>query len=356
VIVVLDSSVICADFRMEGDSFRMFFEGVERDLFTISIPETVIKEVVNEFKERIQTDLRDLDKTISHLERLTKNSVVFPKEGLNLDKSVQDYEAFLKKKFTDNRATFLNYDTSSHKRILNRVLSRKKPFSKSGSGYGDNLIWECVLDAAKSCKDQIILITLNSKDFAGEKGKLHDDLRSDLLSFGIVESRVKLSLGIDQFVKRYIMPKDSQVRRELEKLDIKEWLEKNLEEQLTEEEWSTDDMGLNPNFEHVMVSELQEITSIEFDSIAYEDLHNVYVSINVYMTVSLGFSIRNPDYAALKQDNNVDYEIPREWDLFIDYPFGSMITTVMAGVLLFFNLDTKQIKEVEVRGLFKPIK
>ena len=58
----------------------------------------------------------------------------------------------------------------------------------------------------------------------------------------------------------------------------------------------------------------------------------------------------------LKQANNIDYEIPREWDLFIDYPFGSMITTVMADVLLFFNLDKKQIKEVEVRGLFKPIK
>jgi len=27
VIVVLDSSVICADFHMDGDTFRMFFEG-----------------------------------------------------------------------------------------------------------------------------------------------------------------------------------------------------------------------------------------------------------------------------------------------------------------------------------------
>jgi len=341
---------------MEGNAFRMFFEGIEAGMFTISIPEIVLEEVVNKYREYLQGELQELEKTISRLKRITKTDLVFPQESIDLDKATEDYEVFLKDRLTSSKVTLLKYSNSSHKSLIDRALSRRKPFSKTGSGYQDALIWECVLDVTKNCTDQIILITSNSKDFSDKKGQLHEDMRSDLLALRVPESRVKLLPSINKFLDLHVKPKHAQVRCVLEDINIKGWLEKNLEEQLTEEEWSADDMGLNPNFERVMVSELQEITSIEFDSIAYEDLHNIYVSINVYMTVSLGFSIRNPDYAALKQANNIDYEIPREWDLFIDYPFGSMITTVMADVLLFFNLDKKQIKEVEVRGLFKPIK
>ncbi len=146
VLVILDSSVICRDFRMDGGTFRMFFEGVERGMLTISVPEIVLEEVVNKFREEVYARLKSIEQNVSHLKRIAGNDPSFVQfEMIDLERLTRECGAFLKKRFADGRANILDYPDTSHKDVVHRALSRKKPFSASGSGYRDTLIWECVL-------------------------------------------------------------------------------------------------------------------------------------------------------------------------------------------------------------------
>ena len=359
MLAILDSSIICRDFRMEGAAFRMFFEGAKRGALMISIPQIVLDEVANKYREEVYARLQSIDKNLAYLKRIVKSDSAFTQfDMMDAEQVSIEYGAFLEKKLADNGATILDYPNSSHEDLVHRALSRKKPFSASGSGYRDALIWDGVLDAARNSDKTVVLLTSNSKDFSDKEGRLHDDLRSDLRSLGIPERTVVLCGSLDEFVNTHIKPNledssetSSLVRRDLEALDVKTWLEEHLDDIMRDIEWDPLDVGLDGNYEHVTVDELQDVLSIEIDSVAQLNLQNVYVSIDVKLKVLLAFNIRNPDYTSLYKDEDLTLDIPREWHLFIDYPFGSKIASVVANVLLLWDLDAKQIKEIEIRAL-----
>lgn len=66
--------------------------------------------------------------------------------------------------------------------ILQRDLSRKKPFEPSGKGFRDALIWETVKDVASVSDpgDEIFLVTDNSNDYCDSTGQLAAELLAEL--------------------------------------------------------------------------------------------------------------------------------------------------------------------------------
>jgi hypothetical protein len=101
---------------------------------------------------------------------------------------------------------------TSHDVLVGRDLARRKPFSQTGKGYRDALIWEGVLELAAAGHD-IAIITTNKDDFAEKDFTLHHDLQKDLEGRGITVARVTLYATLKSFVDRYLisaLPKPHQ--------------------------------------------------------------------------------------------------------------------------------------------------
>ena len=96
---------------------------------------------------------------------------------------------------------------------MTRDLARKKPFSSSGSGYRDALIWLSLVSllGESSEAENAAFITRNSKDF-GEAPRLHEDLLSDLNPVKTVD----LYNTLEQFNAAQIVPKLEHLEAVLE--------------------------------------------------------------------------------------------------------------------------------------------
>jgi predicted nucleic acid-binding protein len=54
VDIVVDTNIFCQDYRMVSTNFRVFFDGIGSIPGRLKIPEIVIDEVVNRFREDLE--------------------------------------------------------------------------------------------------------------------------------------------------------------------------------------------------------------------------------------------------------------------------------------------------------------
>lgn len=92
--------------------------------------------------------------------------------------------------------------------MVQRSIRGSKPFRTSGVGYRDALIWQTVLEQAKST--DVVFVSGNSKDFAAEDGSLHSDLQADLVG---CPNSVTLLPGVDQFIEKYVPAADQALAK-----------------------------------------------------------------------------------------------------------------------------------------------
>ncbi len=97
-----------------------------------------------------------------------------------------------------------------HGKVLDRIESRRRPFSDKGQGrdrgYKDFLIWESLKTYLASQDDvrRLILITGNIKDFADPDNPklLHQHLREELDS--LID--IQVSSSVRDFIKEHVEP------------------------------------------------------------------------------------------------------------------------------------------------------
>jgi len=168
---------------------RSYFNKTESNLL---IPNIVLEEVVNKYKE-------ELSQTIDKLRRL------IPEYAIDIETYVAKYQETLKSKLVSFRTEYLDYPSVSHEDVSKRAIHRKKPFSSSGSGYADALIWETILAYISSNHEQVILVTTDSRDFS-QNNHLHQDLVADLDRAGVPKDSVTLYTTLYDFVKEIVIP------------------------------------------------------------------------------------------------------------------------------------------------------
>lgn len=68
--------------------------------------------------------------------------------------------------------------------VLQRDLARKKPFSDSGKGFRDTLVWETAKQVVMESEpgDKILLVTANSTDYCDQTGALAPELCAEVES------------------------------------------------------------------------------------------------------------------------------------------------------------------------------
>ncbi|MDQ3933062.1 MAG: PIN domain-containing protein [Actinomycetota bacterium] len=206
MIVVIDSNIFFSDFLMRRPRFRLIREEAREGRFQLAIPEVVVQETVNLYREELvkaHASLQDrIQKPLSRLNEL--ESGLQPSTDLDIDATVATYERLLRERLADVRANVLPLPNVPEQDVIDRALARRKPFKRSDAGYRDTLIWESVLRVAQD--DDVVLISNNQNDFGEDDTpeSLASHLKEDLAAAGLPAERVVLVHDTTPFIDRYV--------------------------------------------------------------------------------------------------------------------------------------------------------
>ena len=230
VIVILGTSVLCQDIRLTGSGARVFLGNVKLIPATILVPEVVIDEVTNHFREKLEAAQREFAQAQRRLTALLSD----PRptlESAPIECAASEYRQSLLKQLSDAGGRTLPYPDIPHHKIVERDLMRRKPFKRDGSGYRDLLIWESVRRVMRGGHERIAFLTANTRDFAAN-GEIHGDLATDVLN----PKRIELFTSLKEFNNRHIHPRQQtadRLQQELRSIlgvnaNLAEWIREHL--------------------------------------------------------------------------------------------------------------------------------
>lgn len=292
--VVFDTNILCADFQLKGNDFRVFLEGMQRVGIQIYLPKVIIDEVTNKYWQKLyqiaEESRRICQKWQHATEMPTQPSVSFESANAEACK----YKEYLLKTFGTVKATILPYPDTSHEVIAQRAIEHRKPFKENGAGYRDTLIWESILSLFNDDSSPVGFVTNNSKDFGGGPN-VHRDLLQDLDHLEIKHENVKIFKSLEDLNQELIIPNLEHLEELIKKFSNNEvpefslhsWVENDLWDILESEGlgWSLVDLeGFDVTCE---VEAIDDIYSIKINDIRKLPSGNLLLVANAKVAVAV---------------------------------------------------------------------
>jgi len=352
MLVFLDSSVICTDFYMRGTYFDLL-----KKVDTIVLSEVVIAEVKNKHQEMINENLRNMNKSISTLDRLLSNPVQADTENLLIQEQ-EAYSDFIEMFLIESGMTIAEpYPEIEHEQIVERALQRKKPFKSDGkNGYRDYLVWRSFLDMAKRLSmEEVCFITLNKKDFSDEKDekKFHPDLLVELNEAGISVDRVHYWISLKDYVEGIVKPQLSQNEEKQEFADSllsnKEGFSQPLETLIFEQLVGLDlsDYDVTIWGENSTISTVDEIYCIEIEKASNVSDTECLLEIHLDIVCSIESYLLKSELAAIGEKGLGDSQvINSDWN--DHYVLLGTDTSLKIEIDVIYNIEQKVFSTFEL--------
>lgn len=354
MIVVLDTNVFWNKFRFQDASMRILIEHVRTAGFSLVVPEVVVLETVNQVREKISAAAKANNDRIQKLRRETGASIASLISEDDIDREVAKYDQFLRNLLREAAADVPMIPNVSHEAIVRRDLLRQKPFSASGKGYRDALIWETILGVAKTRPESIAFVSSNTDDFADDaKENLHPDLVADLTSAGLPADKVTLFLSLASFVKSALIPNLPSPVQTIAKFMQVAHPTFNLGDALCEE-FSTQLLGYE--LEHYQLGKPSEFESITISLVehAYDvEIHDErelpsserVLEVTAKVECEFDTFIFKPDLWCMGED-----EAPFVWDSDWNdhYAAASFSGTIKVNAFVTLDMEGGRVSSIEV--------
>ena len=298
---ILDTNFIHLDYYLRGTRITALARSAYKLGHAVLMPQVVYDELCKQYYEKVDELASSFKGVQKNLNKLSLTNDQWADYDFN--KLKNDYEQILTQQCANLNIALIKYPTVSHRDMVKRELSKRKPFKDSTKGYRDALIWETVLELGKQCRmdDTIVLLTENTDDFAEKKTGLHPDLVEDCKEKGISEGKILLVSDFKKLIHDEIIPtfeKLNQSFNELQQygsvgnIDISEIVRKSLDR-----------------------DSVQHLFDYNPDIVQNPYAPKYYENIWVHFT-----SLRNSIITDVRKvtDNDVLISVRVEFDLFID--------------------------------------
>jgi hypothetical protein len=270
LLILIDTSALHSDPTLDRPYGRLLLAAARSNEVDLVLPEVVVLEAVNLFRERLEQASRSIRKAQREFQSL---GVDFTPE-LPDDGTVDAYEQALRARLGDVGARVPRPPDVAHLDLAARAVAKRKPFDGKGRGYRDTLIWLHALEEAHG--DDVVLVTANVNDFAAEdRVALAPELADDLEAAGLPRDRVRLADGLHTVVRDHVEPSVQALTRLTALLDEPAFknqiLDAVTESLLYKEVEAPEDADLRTlDVRDVQIDAVQEVRDIEIDE-AYED-------------------------------------------------------------------------------------
>jgi len=234
MLVFIDSNQYIADYWLRSASFYYLLRFIKNEGHTLLLSRLVLQEVENKFSEHVA---KARDEATKVADRLVQLGFAVHPDMTNLTPPRLSLEHRLRNEVEN--LLVVEYDHIAHKDVVQRSLTRKKPFDAEGhNGYRDCLIWLSVMQFLAehpNTGEEVAFISNNTSDFYRPVGKqakqnstadatqprfqFHDDLAADLPGLSqilspyesvaaFVESKVDKTQHAVDYDKRYELFED----------------------------------------------------------------------------------------------------------------------------------------------------
>ena len=353
--LLIDSTEFCKDFNLQGPDFRVLLDVVVQTGDSIYVPQVVIDEVCNKYREKLQSSRLKIQSEYEELGRLTLGQVSNSREVTDeeIARVTERHRAALLKRLRDAKATILPYPEIPHEQLVQRALMRKKPFSESGAGYRDALIWEGVKALIPNETAQVVLVTGNTRDFSDGKGHLHADLVDDLIQSQLSSDSVELVPSLHDFVERKIVPTLEKLEEAKLRLAKGQYHGINLSELIADQandfirfrEVDPTDIGLPAEFENPGMAFLEDVQLTSVDSVRQIPSGELLVEVKISAICDFDFYVYKSDLHVLS-DNDMPTIIDSNWT--DRHVWASKSKPVDMGLTLTMDVEKQRITSVEV--------
>lgn len=186
--VFIDSNILFEDYFFYNKSNKNILEYANQGLITIFMSNVVKMELRQQFKKEIEGANKEINKLASNAVRLKDRNTY---NLIDLDKRLLDFDAFYDNLQDSSNFNILKYNNEFLDDLVNRAVSRRKPFSETKTELKDAIIWKTYYEYVESLKvERCIFLTNNTSDFCSknDKSKVHNELLSDTERFEVVNS------------------------------------------------------------------------------------------------------------------------------------------------------------------------
>lgn len=369
--VFLDSNIIIADYNLTSPHVEVLRAFLRRTNSSLLIPRIVLEEVKNHYREDLEQAMKAYWKSLErlhHLEWSLQSDRPFREKPLekppedhplvNIEKKVEGYSLYLDSRLKELNARYVDFPSVPHSSVANRAVSKRKPFSESGKGYRDTLIWESILAEATPDKEPISLITKNTKDFAAEdSNSLHQDLIEDLTVLGMPKDRVKLYSSLEGFIESHVAPllsRLTEVEKQLTEgtfkpLSLQKFLELQEQEIVKVINEELPDLLSEPKFDEPSVENLYQPAVISSVSVYQNEENTLFIEFITNYDVDAEFFIFKADYYTLDEEEDEFSIYDSDWNEWTMR--GGKNIAISADLTLIFDTTKNEVTSFKITGL-----
>lgn len=343
--ITLDTNILVQDFWFDSPHSRVFFDQLNIIPATLHIPEVVIDETINKYREFLTEKVDKQRRVNSDIERLLKREMA--SSQINIKNATTHYESFLRKRLKDLGVEVLPYPTVDHKNVVARILDRRRPFKKGDTGYRDYLIWETIRTLELWGTEQIVFITNNTKDF-GEDGYLSEEFTDKTTG----NKNFQIVTAVSKFNDEYILPrlkKLDELKLQLTKGEVKDfnfklWLETEFIELLKDTELEEVLIGFPYGVGSVRVKEILIFDDYTVENVSAMESGEKLVHFSIKCMVNASVDIDWEDYINHKEVRLYHGETNEEFDS----SYGMTSEKIKVAGYLILDKQNQEVDSVEI--------
>lgn len=199
--LVLDTNLVGFDPPLGSNDAAVLVDAARRGLFVLVVPELVLRETMNKWRETMDGRLRKLQGAVKNMGELAAD-LQAPGEA-ELDALQSKVEAEFREQLDGVNFWIPGLPAVSHESLVSRALRREQPFDAQGKdGYRDALLWETVVELAGD--QNVVLVSKDFTAFAAEdKETLSKRLRAEVVERTGREGAVELCTSLEQAVESF---------------------------------------------------------------------------------------------------------------------------------------------------------
>jgi len=258
--VVLDANVWFADVHLRGIQANRLRQHVRFGHVTVLVPYLVTKEVAGQIRRETEDALKKLQSLTASLQRfILEPAVEELREQLRVAPHPSgELAAAVAQEFPVAIVSLPSYVT--HQMVVERAVSRRRPFDDKGSGYRDTLIWLTAVDLARKGSETISMITDDGAFYSS--GSLHPHLAAELEKEGL-SGRLSLFRGLKEFVDSLpaLPPEKEWVPNQFPLVPrVSEWISERLQQELPQWRMHPRHAGLPKSTTDLVITAVEDVS------------------------------------------------------------------------------------------------
>lgn len=356
LFIIMDTNTFYNNWHLRGPSMFLIEQYISIGKAKLFLPKIVVQEVKNLYR-------REIEKAVSHVHQINRltSGIGLTVDPLSVSYVAAKYSAVLDSRLESLGVEIVDYSQIPHDRVVERALSRRRPFRESDKGYRDTLVWESLLQIAGELGDTLYFISENAADFADgkQKGLLHPDLVHDLQAAGLEATAVHYYHQLKLFTDAHIEPELKPLipvlhalrRGAYDGFSLIEWFKQHREEIVASDSSWLDPLFSTPamrDFDDPEVRYIEDPEAIEVVGVKLVDEETIYIDARMDTEVMVDIFVEKSRYYDIADTYRIEV-MDDDWNE--QYVWAQLLVPLSISMTIIFDVQQKHVEEFEIHRL-----